>query len=327
MNRPLPIPWAFFLGILFFWLPGRSMPILPVPSGSNSAAPPIPFVSLQSSTPQEALDLLKRTKLPDSSIWWPNIKGHLFMDNLKANILTPLAIYQGSNTNFCGYAALSYVPLHDDPLGYTRFLLALYTNGSATWGNTHFNPSPGIHQAAGTLRFKGILDIRPADQMWFLILADHFRSYLNFFTRRWRPGAENTFWAAVNYGKFNRIIRTLFGYQVQARGSDLIRPSISHLDEYLANSVKAGGFTFLYVNNTYLHKKNHDKFRGSFPTHFIVLTDIWRQEGEGDLYNIIYWDYGGRTLRQVSLRFLKKIIFGISHCTKGSPSSIPATTP
>jgi len=320
MNRPLPIPWAFFLGILFFWLPGRSMSIIPIASSTPS------LLSLGSSTPQEALDLLKRTKLPDSSIWWPNVKGHLFMDNLKANILTPLAIYQGSNTNFCGYAALSYIPLHDDPLGYTRFLLALYRDGTASWGNIRFTPSPGIHQAAGTLRFKGILDIRPADQMWFLVLADHFRSYLNLFTRHWHPGAENTFWAAVNYGKFNRIIRTLFGYQVQARGSDLIRPSISHLYDYLATSVKTG-FTFLYLNNTYLHKKNHGKFKGSFPTHFIVLTEIWRQDGEQDLYNIVYWDYGGRTLRQVSLRFLKKIIFSVSHCTKGSPSPTATTTP
>jgi hypothetical protein len=292
-------------------LPGHPMAV--------AATPPDYSVNPGSSTPQQALDLLRSIMLPDSSVFWPNVKGHLFMENLKANILTPLAIYQGSNTNFCGYAALSYVPLHDDPLGYTRFLLALYKNGTATWGNIRFDPSPGIHHAAGTLRFKGILDIRPADQMWFLVLADHFRSYLNLFTRRWHPGAEDTFWAAVNYGKFNRIIHTLFGYTIRARGSDLIRPGISRLDEYLIKTVKAGGFTFLYVNNTYLHKKNHDKFRGSFPTHFIVLTDIWRQEGGGDLYNIIYWDYGGRTLRQVSLRFLKKIIFGISHCTKESP--------
>jgi hypothetical protein len=162
--------------------------------------------------------------------------------------------------------------------------------------------------------------------MWFLVLADHFRSYLNFFTRHWRPGAENTFWAAVNYGKFNRIIRTLFGYHVHARGSDLIRPSISHLDEYLATSIKTG-YTFLYLNNTYLHKKNHAKFKGSFPTHFIVLTGIWKQDGEQDLYNIVYWDYGGRTLRQVTLRFLKKITFGVSHCTKESLARIPTTTP
>src|SRR5258707_4614041 len=99
------------------------------------------------STPQQALDLLKNTKLPDSSVWWPNIKGNLFLENLKANINFPLKIYQGSNTNFCGYAALSYLPLQNDPVTYTRFMLTLYLDGKATWNNIHFNPSPEIHIA------------------------------------------------------------------------------------------------------------------------------------------------------------------------------------
>ena len=94
-------------------------------------------------------------------------------------------------------------------------------------GRYPLNPSREIYRAAGTLRFKGILDIRPADQLWFLILADHFKSYLNFFFSRFHPGSENTFWAAVNYGKFNRIIRDMFGYQIQAKAricSALISP-------------------------------------------------------------------------------------------------------
>ena len=280
-----------------------------------SAAGNPPSGNHPASTPQQALDLLKNTVLPDSSAWWPNIKLPLFVANLKANLLFPLKIYQGSNTNFCGYAALSYLPLQDDPLAYTRFLLTLYTNGKANWNGIDFHPSPEIHQAAGTLRFKGILDIRPADQLWFLTLADHFRNYLNFFNRRFHPGAEDTFWAAVSYGKFNRMIRQLFGYRVEARGSDLIRPGFDDLYEYLRKAVQTPGTTYLYVNNTYLHKKNHNKFKGSFPTHFIVLNDIRRIPGETDMVDIVYWDYGGRTLRQVSLRFLKKITFGVTHCT------------
>jgi hypothetical protein len=197
-------------------------------------------------------------------------------------------------------------------------MLAIYQDGKATWGAVHFDPSPEIRKAAGTLRFKGILDIRPADQMWFLLLADHFRSYLNFFMPHFRSGSEDTFWAAVSYGKFNRIIRQLFGYKVQAKGSDLIRPGISDLYGTLERNVKTG-ITFLYVNNTYLHKKDHNKFKGSFPTHFIVLTDIRRVEGQDDWIDIVYCDYGGRTLRQVSLRFLKKIIFGVTLCTKEPP--------
>jgi hypothetical protein len=274
-----------------------------------------PFAGNPASARDQALELLNKTTLPDSSTLWPNIRPQLFLTNLKANILSPLKIYQGSNTNFCGYAALSYLPLQDDPIAYTRFMLTLYTNGQATMGTVHFNPSREIHKAAGTLRFKGILDIRPADQLWFLALADHFRSYLNFFTRRFHPGSEDTFWAAVNYGKFNRMIRELLGYRVEARGSDLIRPDITDLYDYLKTTLSRPGTTYLYVNNTYLHKKNHNKFKGSFPTHFIVLNDIHRIDGDPDMVDITYWDYGGRTLRQVSLRFLKKITFGITHCT------------
>ena len=263
----------------------------------------------------QAIELLEKTALPDSSAFWPNVRLSLFIENLKANINFPLKIYQGVNTNFCGYAALSYLPLNFDPLAYTKFMLALYKDGEATWNDVHFRPSPEIHQAAGTLRFKGILDIRPADQIWFLVLADHFRSYLNFFNRRFHPGSEDTFWAAVSYGKFNRMIRQLLGYHTESIGSDLIRPHFDDLYDYLKTIVEQPGTTYLYVNNTYLHKKDHNKFKGSFPTHFIVLDDIRRIPGEIDMVDIIYWDYGGRTLRQVSLRFLKKIIFGVTHCT------------
>ncbi len=275
-----------------------------------------------SSTREQALDYLLKTKIPDSSIYWPDIHRDLFIANLKANIIAPLALYQGTNTNFCGYAALSYLPLHEDPLGYTRFMLTLYSEGKAAWGAAHFNPSPAVRLAAGTLRFKGILDIRPADQLWFLVLADHFRSYLNFFTRHFHPGAENTFWAAVNYGKFNRMIRELFGYRVQAKGSDLIRPDIPDLYDYLTQSLHTG-LTYLYVNNTYLHKKNHNKFKGHFPTHFIVLDAIRRIPDQQDMVDIVYWDYGGRTLRQVSMKFLKKITFGVTVCIKQSSPTGP----
>lgn len=261
---------------------------------------------------QDALRYLGKIQQLDSSVYWPNVKPRLFLENLYANVNTPLTMYQGSNTNFCGYAALSYLPLHDDPLGYVKFMLELYRNGKAVWGREHFYPSQAVQIAAGNLHFKGVLDIRPADQMWFLILADHFKGYLNFFTPRYHPGSENTFWASVNIGKFTRIIRRLLGYQVKAVGSDLIRPRFHDLFGYISESVKKGT-TFIYVNNTYLHKKNHNKYKASFPTHYLVVTDIWKT---GEDITIIYWDYGGRTLRQVSPAFLKKILFGVVLCTK-----------
>jgi hypothetical protein len=219
-------------------------------------------------------------------------------------------MYQGSNTNFCGYAALSYLPLNYNPLQYVKFMLTLFLEGNATWGSIRFTPSPEVMLAAGTLRFKGILDIHPADQIWFLILADHFRSYLNLFHRNFHTGSEDTFWAACNLGKFNRMISHLLGYKIRAVGSDLIRPGITDLYDYLQKAIQTGT-TFLYVNNTYLHVKDHDKSRFSFPTHYIVLTDIQKT---GDVFTIIYWDYGGRTLRQVTPKFLKKILYGVTYC-------------
>jgi hypothetical protein len=264
------------------------------------------------STSQEALSYLQTITLPDSSTWWPNARSRLFLENLRLNVQHPLGMYQGVNTNFCGYAALSYLPLNYDPLQYVKFMTSLYMEGQASWGKIHFTPSHAVMMAAGTLRFKGVLDIHPADQIWFLVLADHFRSYLNFFHRKFRLGSEDTFWAACNLGKFNRMIRQLMGYKIKAIGSDLIRPGFDDLFTYLQTAIQTGT-TYLYVNNTYLHVKNHDKSRFSFPTHYIVLTDIQKTQ---DFYTIIYWDYGGRTLRQVTPKFLKKIIFGVTYLTE-----------
>src|SRR5258708_33429351 len=110
---------------------------------------------VSTSTPEEALRLIGEVRKLDSSAHWPQVRPSLFLENLKLNIQSPLALYQGSNTNFCGYAALSYLPLHEDPLGYARFMLALYRDGRADWGKISFDPSPEVKQAAGTLRFKG----------------------------------------------------------------------------------------------------------------------------------------------------------------------------
>jgi len=265
----------------------------------------------RASTREEAIAFIQKIKDLPPSPHWPHVKAELFLANLHTNIQSPLSLYQGSNTNFCGYAAISYLPLHDDPLGYVRFMLELYREGKAAWGRTRFYPSAAIRQAAGTLRFKGELDIRPADQMWFLLLADHYKGYLNFFNPHYNPGDENTFWAAVNFGKFNRMIKRLFHYRVEASGSDLLHPWVRDLYTVLRESLKTG-YTFIYVNNTFLHKKNHG-MKAGFPTHFLLLDGISRN---GEVITMTYWDYGERTLRQVSPAFLKKILFGISHCTR-----------
>ena len=264
------------------------------------------------STQKDAIIFIENIKNLKSSPYWPHVKPDLFLKNLKENIYTPLSIYEGSNTNFCGYAALSYFPLHDDPLGYAKFMLELFEKGKADFGKVLIQPSPEIMQAAGTLKFKGLLDIRPADQVWFLCLADHFKGYINFFNRHYDAGDENTFWASVNYAKFNRMVKKLFNYAITARGFDLMHPHINDLYEYIIAKMKTG-IVVLYLNNADLYKKKHNTVRPAIPTHFVILLDIIKTE---DMITITYWDYGFRSLRQITSAFFKKIVFGISCCTK-----------
>ena len=264
------------------------------------------------STQKQALTFLEKQADLKASTYWPKVPPVIFLQNLKKNIEQPLHIYEGRSTNFCAYAALSYLPLHDDPLGYVKFMVKLYREGKAIYGKEYFEPTKAVKLAAGTLTFKGELDIRPADQIWFLSLADHFKGYLNFFDRHFDFGDENKMWAAVNFSKFNRMIRMLFNYHVDAVGSDLIRPGVRDVFEYLSDRLKTGNVA-LFVNNPNLYKKNHTRLKLSIPTHFIILLNI---EEVDDRIAFTYWDYGGRSLQLLSPAFLKKIIFGISHITK-----------
>jgi len=288
-----------------FWLLG-SGPVMAFPDSGMAEDPG------STSTQKEALEYISQLKELAPSSTWPNIKPALFLQNLRSNITDPLSIYPGRGTNFCGYGALTYLILQDDPLGYTKLLLQLYKEGKASFGRADFDPSFEVRQAAGTLRFKGILDIHPAEQMWFLCLADHFKGYLNIFNRKYDPGDEDRFWASVNYAKFNRMVRTLLNYKVDARGSDLLRPWIGNTYEYISEKLKTGTLV-LYINNRILHKKKLEKIKLAIPTHFIILQGISKVE---NTVTLVYWDYGGRTLLQLRPYFLKKIIFGISHCTK-----------
>lgn len=262
------------------------------------------------STQQQALDFLDKQSGLTQSKFWPNIQPLALLKNIRRNIEVPLSIYEGRSTNFCAYAALSYLPLHNDPLGYASFLVKLYKEGKAMYNRDYFEPTREVRFAAGTLSFKGELDIRPADQLWFLSLADHFKGYLNFFDKHYNPGDENKVWAAVNFAKFNRMVRRLFNYHVDAVGSDLVRPGFRDAFDYLSERLKTGTVA-LFLNNLDLYKKNHTRLRINIPTHFVILLDI--QEAEDDKIAITYWDYGGRTRQVLPDAFLKKIIFGVSH--------------
>ncbi len=264
------------------------------------------------STRQQAIDFLNEIKELAPSRAWPNIKPALFLQNLRTSVEQPISIYPGNGTNFCGYGALTYLFLRDDPLGFAKLLLQLYREGTGSFGKTIFTPSDPVKKTAGLLRFKGVLDIRPAEQLWFLCLADHYKGYLNFFNRHYDPDDEDSFWASVNYSKFNRMLRKLLRYKVKARGADLIRPRVGDRYKYISEKMKTGTVV-LYINNRIVHKKNHVSIKLGFPTHFIVAERISLENG---LITLIYWDYGSRTQLQLSPAFFKRVIYGITYCSK-----------
>ena len=267
------------------------------------------------STQEEAIRFIDNITSLSTSEYWPNVKPALFLQNIKINIHQPLSMYAGRGTNFCGYGALAYLLLQDDPLGYAKFMLTLYKDGKAIMGSASFNPSTAIKRTAGTLKYKGLLDIRPAEQMLYLTLADHFKGYLNIFKRHYDMGDENRFWASVNYAKFNRMIRQMLHYKVNARGNDLMQPWVGNTYDYITSKMKEG-IVVLFVNNRVLHKKKHEKIKFGVPTHFVILKNIIKTT---DLITLVYWDYGHKTLLQLKPEFLHKIVFGITQCIKKIP--------
>jgi hypothetical protein len=274
------------------------------------AAPPKD--SLEISTAKQAIAYLDSIRHLDSSHHWPNVDPAVFLDNLRFFAVKPLNFYEGKSTNFCAYSALTYLPLRYDPLAFSRFMITLYLTGEGRFGRVWFHPGEAVKKEAGLLRYKGALDISPATQMWFLVLADHFKGYLNLFNHHFNKGDENTFWASTNLAKFNRMLRKLFNMKVRSRGSDLLRPWMGNRYEYLMKQKKKG-IIFLYLNNRLLYNKKHAAGRIGIPTHYVLLMDIYK--ADNGKINIIYWDYGRKTLQQLDEKFLKKIIFGVTTCS------------
>lgn len=278
---------------------------------ANRLQAQLPVDSTVSLTQQQrALGFLDSLGKLEASRYWPNVNPDLFLVNLRTFALTPLRFYEGKGTNFCAYSAITYIPLNYDPEGFSRFMVTLYREGKAKMGKVWFRPGKAIQEEAGLIRYKGALDISPAGQMWFLCLADRFKGYLNTFNRHFDKGDENTLWASTNFAKFNRMLRRLFRFEVHAKGSDLIRPPVKDLYAYLSARISKGPI-FLYLNNRLLYKKKHVVTRFGIPTHYVLLLDIYKTD-DGRI-NIVYWDYGKKTLQQVPPRLLKKIIFGITH--------------
>jgi len=261
------------------------------------------------SSTEEAIRYLNNIQKLSASKYWPNVEPDLFLSNLKTFILSPLKFEEGKSTNFCAYSAITLVSLYYDPAGFSRFMIDLYKNGKAKLGTVNFHPGENIRNEAGLLKYKGLLDVSPVGQMWFLCLANHFKGYLNFFNRHFDKGDENTLWASTNFAKFNRMLKKLYPLNVHAKGSDLIRPWLTDVPDFLQEKIRSD-FVFLYLNNRLLYRKNNAKVRFGIPTHYVQLLDI-HQSGD-DKFTIIYSGYGTKTLQEVTPRFLKKIIFGIT---------------
>ncbi len=303
------------LALLLEPFPGKAVPADIRQEIMTPPAPASAFTldsSVIISRKADAIAFLDSLGTLDSSEHWPNVEPGRFLGNLRTFALTPLRFYEGKGTNFCAYSAITYIPLNYDPLGFSRFMVTLYRDGKAKMGKVWFTPGKAIREEAGLIRYKGALDISPAGQMWFLCLADRFKGYLNVFNHHFQTGDENTLWASTNFAKFNRMVRRLFGYEVHAKGSDLIRPWVHDLYGYLEET-SAQGPIFLYLNNRLLYKKKHVVTRLGIPTHYVLLLDIYKT-GDGKV-NIVYWDYGKKTLQQVPPKLLRKIIYGISHFT------------
>ena len=47
------------------------------------------------------------------SAYWPHITPAAFLKNIKNNVNSPIGIYAGKGTNFCGYGALTYLFLQE----------------------------------------------------------------------------------------------------------------------------------------------------------------------------------------------------------------------
>jgi hypothetical protein len=113
------------------------------------------------------------------------------------------------------------------------------------------------------------------------------------------------------------MVRQLLHYKTEARGADLMRPKVKDLYEYVAERLTTGTVV-LFINNRIVHKKNHVRIKLQVPTHFIVAESISKTD---DLITFVYWDYGGKTLLQLSPDFFKRIVFGVTHCTKSAPDA------
>ncbi len=257
----------------------------------------------------KALAFLQSMDTMQRSPHWPHVSPRAFIENVRMNVANPYTFSTGRGTNFCAFGALSYTCLKNEPYRYATCMVELYQKGRAHYRKVFFTPSDSVRAAAGQMRYQGDLDIHPADQIWFLTLADRFKGYVNFFNKRYNRGDENTMWASTNLAKFNRMLRRMCKYKVGSRGSDFIRPWINDKYAFIKEKM-AEGEVYLYINNAVFRKKNHNSTQLIVPTHFIVINELYKKD-DGDVV-VKYWDGSYKTQKEASMRSFRKIIYGIS---------------
>lgn len=157
---------------------------------------------------------------------WVNVDVYSFLGNLERNILNSSCPNQGEGTNFCGPSALLSKLIETDPEGYVDYMLSLYLSGIATYGSgddavTHdVLGESNLQKAAGTLGQKG-LSGNPADQIFFLTMAQNYNSsYLNIDKKYHEGDEKDPTWSGTTLGEFEQMM-TDFGFDVEVWGSDL----------------------------------------------------------------------------------------------------------
>ena len=110
------------------------------------------------------------------------------------------------------------------------------------------------------------------------------------------------------------MVREFGGYHVHAIGSDLVRPrkSKENLYKYMVSMLDTG-LVMIYINNKLMYPHKFTLFNVPAPTHFVVLYDLHKING---MVEIKYWDYGLKTEQLITMKRLKKTIYGVSSITK-----------
>lgn len=257
---------------------------------------------------QKAIRLLAGIERLSPSKAWPEVNPTLFLRDLKDIITNPERVMQGRATNFCGYAATTYLLVLRQPEEFALQLLRLYKHGDTKFGRARLTPSRKIREQVGTLYAHAQLDSLHAQQMWFMTLADHFKGYVNWLDKTYTRGDENRFWAGTNFAKFNRMTRLLTDQKIYSEGNDLFL-SEQYANEEKLRELLTKGDVVLMTNSRIKKEPRFSFLKPRLPVHFIVLKEIKMKNHQ---VVVEFWDYGAVKTKVYSARSWKRAIHGVT---------------